>query len=130
MCVKMSVPGYAAALGVAVFLLVPNEAAAKPNGAKWGAPGLFKGKTAPFMKPHVQADRGAFRRPWFGGLYAGYAPYYFPASYMPVVGDAPPPERLDPYLPPPQNLICQRSREAVTVPSEYGGERTINITRC
>jgi len=123
-CVKMCVPGLTA-LGVVAVLLMPNEAAAKPVGV-WGAPGLFKAKPVPFQKPHVH--HSAFRRPWFGGLYVGYAPYYAPSSYMPVIGD--PPERLDPYLPPPRGLNCQRSWETVSVPSEYGGERTINVTRC
>jgi hypothetical protein len=65
---------------------------------------------------------------WWG--YAGYAPAYYPQlEVAPVAASAyevPPQERSRPqvfYQP-----GCRV--DAVTVPSESGGMRTINITRC
>jgi hypothetical protein len=124
-CAKTCVPGFAA-LCVAAVLLMPNEAVTKTAGVNFGAPGPFKAKGVSFQKPH--GHHGAFKRPWFGGLYGAYAPYYFPESYIPVGGT--PPETLAPYVPPPRSLNCERSRETVSVPSEFGGERRINVTRC
>ena len=128
MGVKMCVFGFSAVLGVAALLLTPQTAGAKPGGAKWGAPGLSKGKS--FIKPHAGPHRGAHRRAPFHGLVAGFAPDDYAASYLRVTGDAPSSGRHYLYLPTPQNLNCQRSRETVSVPSEYGGEQTISVTRC
>jgi hypothetical protein len=130
MCVKSYAAGIAAALSVAALVFTPNEAAAKPVGAGWGAHGAFKFKSAPFIKRHALHHRRAFRRTPIGGVFAGFWPGYDPGYQMGVIGDWPTVQRIDPYLPAPASLTCHRSREIVTVPVEGGGERKIGVTRC
>jgi hypothetical protein len=76
--------------------------------------------------------RGAAFPLWLG--YASSGPGYYPSGYV-----APYAERL--YIYPPTENFSERSRPIMTrppecrtdtqkVPSEAGGERTINITRC
>jgi hypothetical protein len=66
--------------------------------------------------------------------YASYVPDYYPSDYEAAYGDFP-------YAHPPTENFSERARPIViyqpgcrtdtqTVPSETGGERTINITRC
>jgi hypothetical protein len=127
MRVKFCVSGLAA-WGLVATLLAINDAAAKPLVVSWGGAGSFKSKPAP--SPKAPPHRASYMRPWFRGIYAGYAPWYFNGAYLPSIEETLLPERLDPYLPPPRGLDCQRSVETVTVPTESGGERTINVTRC
>jgi hypothetical protein len=101
------------------------------------------------MPPHnVPSHVGGFgwlahnrhfaRFPWWGGAAfapgASYAPVYYPSDY------GAPAESI-PLLYPPYENFSERSRpqvfyqpgcrtDTVRVPSESGGERTINITRC
>ena len=69
---------------------------------------------------------------WWG--YASYPSDYYPYEYAAPYGDLP-------YAYPPMANFSERSRPIVTyqpgchtdtqkVPSESGGERSINITRC
>jgi hypothetical protein len=120
---------------VAVLLLAPFEAAAKSGGARVGGVGAFHAAA------HAGAHRGLAHR---GFAHRGLAQRRFPllagtalpggyydASYGYALGEADngtivvvrPPE-------PPRVLTCERSRQTVTVDSEYGGTREIRITRC
>ena len=69
---------------------------------------------------------------WWG--YASYVPNYYPSEYSV-------PYEVPPYAYPPPQDFSERTRPVVAhqpecrtdtqkVPSEAGGERTINITRC
>jgi hypothetical protein len=128
MRVTLRTASIAAVLSVAALISMPAEAAAKPFGAGWGAPGKIK--PWHFAKPWARHHRRAFRRAPFAGFVAGYWPGYDPGYDFGVIVDGPRSQRLDPYLPPAASLTCRRSYEIVTVPSETGGERKIGVTRC
>jgi hypothetical protein len=80
-----------------------------------------------------EAERRGFGFPlWWD--YASYPPSYYPTEYSAPYGEFP-------YPYPPTEEFSERSRPIVTyrpgcrtdtqkVPSETGGERSINITRC
>src|SRR5215471_1589134 len=101
-------------------------------------PPLNHGFRAPMNGFRFSQFRGRHERgfPWW--TYAGGAPYYdpgyYPSDYLPSYGlpatSYPPIE----YYPPQGRPVVPHEPECRTdtqkVPSEAGGERTINITRC
>ena len=129
----------AAALGLAAATLMPTEVTAIGSGMH-----SFHSSPIKFFRPfrHHHHHHHGFKNwnnwsNWNNGLYAGYGYYAYPSSYYTpgystdpgsdVTGSV----SLDPIIPPPPGLNCQRSRDVVTVPSAIDGTaRQITITRC
>jgi len=111
-------------LGLAAAFLMPIEVTAGGIGSHTVHIGQFTFKR-PLFRPHHHHGSN-------NGLYGGYPGYY----YMPtnsydssddITGSVP----ATAIIPPPPALRCEKSREVVTVPSEFdGAARQITITRC
>jgi hypothetical protein len=121
----------AVALGLATASLMPTEVTAIGSGMH-----SFHGGHVKFFRPFRHHRHHGFKN-WNNGLYAGYGYYGYPGSYyMPSystdpVSDVTGSVSVDPIIPPPPGLNCQRSRDVVTVPSAIDGSaRQITITRC
>jgi hypothetical protein len=93
-------------------------------------PGAFSKRLDAFRMSREGERRGPGFPLWWG--YPSYLPSYYPSEYSAPYGEFP--------YPPTENF-SERSRPIVTyqpgcrtetqkVPSEAGGERSINITRC
>ena len=97
-----------------------------------GMTGAFPTHVDGFRMSRPGDRRGPGFPMWWG--YAPSVPNYYPSEYVAPTGESP-------YAYPPTENFSERSRPVVThppecrtdtqtVPSESGGERTINITRC
>ncbi|HSV25263.1 MAG TPA: hypothetical protein VLJ17_19815 [Xanthobacteraceae bacterium] len=122
----------AAALGLAAALLMPTQVTAIGSGMH-----SFHSSPIKFFRPfrHHHHHHG-FKNwnNWNNGLYAGYGypgSYTIPSYSTDPVGDVTGSVSVDPIIPPPPGLNCQRSRDVVTVPSAIDGSaRQVTITRC
>ena len=110
----------AIALSLTMLFLVPFEAAAKPMGAGLGLQKSHSARAAHTHRPHH--PRAFPYYPFYGGDFGTY--------YMPADINSPLMTTFAPPVEPPRALTCQRRHETVDVPSEFGGTRTITITRC
>ncbi|HMF22925.1 MAG TPA: hypothetical protein VKG24_12465 [Pseudolabrys sp.] len=119
----------AVALGLAATLMGPTEVTATGFGIH-SFHGSFHGGLIKFFRPFRHHHHGF--KDWNNGLYAGYPGYYSMPSYSTdPVSDVTGSVSADPFIPPPQGLRCEHSREVVTVPSAIDGSaRQITITRC
>jgi hypothetical protein len=97
-----------------------------------GMPRAFPAHIRDFRMSRLRDHRGPRFPLWWG--YAPYDPNYYPSEYAG-------PYEVPSYAYPPTENFSERSRPVVAhppecrtdtqkVPSEAGGERTINITRC
>jgi hypothetical protein len=97
-----------------------------------GMPREFPAHIRDFRMSRFGDHRGPGFPLWWG--YASYVPNYYSSEYAA-------PYEVPPYAYPPIEVFPERSRPIVAhplecrtdtqkVPSETGGERTINITRC
>jgi hypothetical protein len=118
----------AAPSSVAPSLVRPSFAGPLPAHGLSAFPAHMRGFRIP-----ERGDRRGAAFPLWGG-YASSVPSYYPSGYA-----APYAEPV--YIYPPTENFSERSRPIMTrppecrtdtqkVPSEAGGERTINITRC
>ncbi len=125
----IAAPSLAARGAVRPSVATPSSAHAfMPRGMTGGISANIRG----FRMSRPGDRRGSrFPPPWG---YASYAPIYYPSEYAVPYEDRP-------YAYPPIENFSERARPVVTyqpgcrtatqtVPSEAGGERTINITRC
>jgi hypothetical protein len=123
------------------FVAAPAWGAARPSvatpiSARPSWPQRMTGAFPASIKGFRMSRRFEHRLPgfptWWG--YASYPPDYYPSEYAAPYGEVP-------YAYPSMENFSERSRPVVTyqpgcrtdtqkVPSESGGERSINITRC
>jgi|SRR5215471_4355777 len=93
---------------------------------------VSNGFRAPMNRLRFSQLRGPHERGVpFWWTYTGGAPYYYPPEYLPSYEPAyPPPESYPPQSRPvaPHEPGCHTDTQKV--PSEAGGEATINIVRC
>jgi hypothetical protein len=117
----------AVTLGLAATLLMPVKVTASGLGSH-----SFHVSHLKFLKGHAILHHRRNFRHGNNGLFAGYSGYsYWPTYSTEPAFEETPSVRVDPAIPPPPGLSCERNREVVTVPSEAdGGTRQITITRC
>lgn len=117
----------AVALGLAATSFMPVKVTASGLGSH-----SFHVSHLKFLKRHAILHHRRNFRHGNNGLFAGYPGYYYWPTYSaePAIEETSS-VQVDPVIPPPPGLRCERNREVVTVPSEAdGGTRQITITRC